>query len=195
MSMPVRLRRKAKTVEWTCNSDPRKLDAMYVRLLGEGGDKLLSDEVKWLAITHKSFDQGKRGFNDRLSYLGKRIVDLQTSMALVSAPRGRSAQGPDEYDRVPFHHPALEGLANLSERTKAEMLGKTRVAQLAQNQGLDKVMRWKPRKADNLLGSGQDVVLAQALYGIIGALALERGGEVAARITKEKILEPLGVVF
>jgi large subunit ribosomal protein L15 len=43
---------------------------MYVRLLGEGGDKLLSEEVKWLAVTHQSYDQGRRGFNDRLSYLG-----------------------------------------------------------------------------------------------------------------------------
>jgi large subunit ribosomal protein L15 len=68
--MPVRVRPKPKNNEWTCNSDPRKLDAMYVRLLGEGGDKLLSEEVKWLAVTHKSFDQGRRGFNDRLSYLG-----------------------------------------------------------------------------------------------------------------------------
>jgi hypothetical protein len=31
---------------------------------------VLSDEVKWLAVTHKSFDHGRRGFNDRLAYLG-----------------------------------------------------------------------------------------------------------------------------
>lgn len=76
MSMPVRIRSKPKNNEWTCNSDPRKLDAMYVRLLGEGGEKLLSEEAKWLAITHKSFDQGRRGFNDRLSYLGMLLFIL-----------------------------------------------------------------------------------------------------------------------
>jgi large subunit ribosomal protein L15 len=31
---------------------------------------MLSEEVKWLAITHKSFDQGRRGFNDRLANMG-----------------------------------------------------------------------------------------------------------------------------
>lgn len=31
---------------------------------------MLSDEVKWLAVTHKSFDHGRRGFNDRLAYIG-----------------------------------------------------------------------------------------------------------------------------
>lgn len=31
---------------------------------------MLTDEVKWLAVTHKSFDHGRRGFNDRLAFLG-----------------------------------------------------------------------------------------------------------------------------
>ena len=53
------------------NSDPRKLDMVYVRMLGNGGDRLLPEEVKWLAITHKSFDHGRRGFNDRLAYFGQ----------------------------------------------------------------------------------------------------------------------------
>jgi hypothetical protein len=39
-------------------------------MLGPGGDKVLGDEVKWLAVTHKSFQHGKQGFNDRLAYLG-----------------------------------------------------------------------------------------------------------------------------
>lgn len=71
MSMPIRVRPKVKNNEFQCNNDPRKLDEMYTTFLGEGGDKWLSEETKWLAVTHKSFDQGKRGFNDRLSYLGK----------------------------------------------------------------------------------------------------------------------------
>lgn len=53
-----------------CNSDPKKLDEMYVRFLGRGGDKLLSEESKWLAVTAKSFDHGRRGFNDRLAFFG-----------------------------------------------------------------------------------------------------------------------------
>lgn len=52
------------------NDDPKKLDAVYVRFLGQDGHKLLSDETKWLAVTHKSFDHGRRGFNDRLAFMG-----------------------------------------------------------------------------------------------------------------------------
>ena len=70
---------------------------------------MLEEEIKWLAVTHKSFDHGRRGFNDRLAFLGestdvtirrieelqltayiiagKRMVDLQASLAMLdSAP-------------------------------------------------------------------------------------------------------------
>lgn len=43
---------------------------MYNRLLGREGDKMLPEEVKWLAVTHKSFDYGRRGFNTKLAYFG-----------------------------------------------------------------------------------------------------------------------------
>lgn len=55
---------------WHNNEDPAKLDVMYNRLLGSKGHKMLPDETKWLAVTHKSFDQGRRGFNTRLAYFG-----------------------------------------------------------------------------------------------------------------------------
>lgn len=72
MQAPVRARlRGPGWVPYECNVDPHKLDAMYSRFLGRQGPRLLSDETKWLAVTHKSFDHGRRGFNDRLAFLGK----------------------------------------------------------------------------------------------------------------------------
>jgi hypothetical protein len=67
---PFRLRGDPSRPEFHVNEDPAVLDQFYIRFLGSGGDKLLSDEIKWLAVTHKSFDQGRRGFNDRLAFLG-----------------------------------------------------------------------------------------------------------------------------
>jgi large subunit ribosomal protein L15 len=61
---------KDTTKAWECNSDPEKLDRFYIKFLGRGGDTVLTEEVKWQAITHKSFDQGRRGFNDRLAFFG-----------------------------------------------------------------------------------------------------------------------------
>lgn len=50
-----------------------------------------------------------------------------------------------------------------------------------------------PHKSENLKTSGIDVVLAHTLYSIVGAIALQHGGEVANRVTREKILSPLGL--
>lgn len=71
MKAPFHPRIKDPTKAYTVNEDPTLLNAMYTKLLGRGGENALSDEVKWLAVTHKSFDQGRRGFNDRLAFLGK----------------------------------------------------------------------------------------------------------------------------
>jgi len=80
---------------------------------------------------------------------GKRIVDLQTSLALLNGPKHSQSQPtgtPDEYGRVPFEHPALRGLDGLTEKAKAAVLDKRRLAGLAEKYRLRGVIRWKPRK-------------------------------------------------
>lgn len=73
MAAPIQMdtARNPQNKIWSVNNDPLVLDAMYEKLLGKGGSKLLPEELKWLAVTHKSFDQGRRGFNDRLALMGK----------------------------------------------------------------------------------------------------------------------------
>ncbi|OCK72832.1 hypothetical protein K432DRAFT_387677 [Lepidopterella palustris CBS 459.81] len=192
MVAPFRTRPAPAGPVWKVNDDPHRLDAMYIRMLGKEGDKMLSEEVKWLAVTHKSFDHGRRGFNDRLAFLGRRIITLRANLALLNSPPPLPT--PDAYNREPFTHPALTGLLNLSPTTEAAALDKTRLAAIAQRYGIDKVTRWKPKKADNLQGSGVEAVMVTSLYAIVGAVALEKGGEVANRIVKQAVLSPLGLV-
>jgi large subunit ribosomal protein L15 len=72
MKAPYPWKPKDPSKAFQCNEDPEKLDSFYANFLGRGGDKMLAEEIKWLAITHKSFDQGRRGFNDRLAFFGIR---------------------------------------------------------------------------------------------------------------------------
>ena len=74
MKAPFRTRLKPVDNDYIVNEDPELLDQAYRRMLGSRGDKMLSEDVKWLAVTHKSFDQGRRGFNDRLAYFGIRTI-------------------------------------------------------------------------------------------------------------------------
>ena len=46
---------------------------------------------------------------------------------------------------------------------------------------------------DRLDTSGIDVVLTTSLYAIIGAIALQKGGDIAAQVTRERVLKPLGI--
>ena len=41
--------------------------------------------------------------------------------------------------------------------------------------------------------SGLELILAHTMYAVIGAIALQKGGDVAARVAREKILKPLGI--
>ncbi|KAK0117844.1 hypothetical protein ONS95_012166 [Cadophora gregata] len=196
MKAPYRWRIESTPKKWECNSDPVRLDRFYINLLGRGGDKVLTEEVKWLAITHKSFDQGRRGFNDRLAFFGRRILNLQTNIALLQSPTANQTQSladPSD-DRLHFTHPALDGLPNLTDAPISEILTKDRLGQLATQMGMREIMRWTPRNEQKLDASGIDVVLTTSLYAIIGAIALQKGGDVAARVAREKVLKPLGIL-
>jgi large subunit ribosomal protein L15 len=50
-------------------------------------------------------------------------------------------------------------------------------------------------QADDLRGSGIESVLMTSLYAIVGAVALEKGGEAANKVVQDKILAPLGFTF
>ncbi|PVH79596.1 hypothetical protein DL98DRAFT_516024 [Cadophora sp. DSE1049] len=196
MKAPYRWRIEDTEKKWECNSDPVRLDHFYIKMLGRGGDKVLTEEVKWLAITHKSFDQGRRGFNDRLAFFGRRILNLQTNIALLQSPTANQTQSladPSD-DRLHFVHPALDGLPNLTDVPISEILTKDRLGPLATQMGMREIMRWTPRNVQKLESSGIDVVLTTSLYAIIGAIALQKGGDVAARVAREKVLKPLGIL-
>ena len=70
MTAPYRIKPPSLGNLYKVNEDPALLDSVYDSILGPGGHKVLTEEVKWLAVTHKSFDAGRRGFNDRLSFIG-----------------------------------------------------------------------------------------------------------------------------
>lgn len=69
---------------WKVNEDPAKLDRMYEKFLGRDLTRTLPDELKWLAVTHKSFDNGRRGFNTRLAFFGTRHCSGRKQVVFVS---------------------------------------------------------------------------------------------------------------
>jgi len=195
MTAPVRIKPRKTINNYRVNEDPQRLDQVYVQVLGQDGDKMVTDEVKWLTVTHKSFDQGRRGYNDRLAFFGKRIVDLQSSLAILNShpATGAPVLPPDHFERESFQHPALEPLPRLTEDIRKDLSSRKRISDIAQRYGLLSVLRWTPRKPSDLIDSGLHVALAQALYAIVGAVSLQKGGEVANKVVRERILTQLGL--
>lgn len=175
MTAPYRSKPPVEGNDFIVNEDPAKLDEVYANVLGNEQQDHLTDEAKWLAVTHKSFDHGRRGFNDRLSLIGRvtlckiksvpeltklsgrTVYELQVSLALVQGLTGiRPSLQIDQHPRQPFEHQALSGLNVLTEENKRQATDRFRLADLARKYGLHRVIRWKPRNVCviNLLYDG-----------------------------------------
>ncbi|KAI0377963.1 ribonuclease-III-like-domain-containing protein [Hypomontagnella monticulosa] len=176
---------------WKVNEDPKKLDDALNNVLGRDGERMLPDELKWLAVTHKSFDQGRRGFNDRLAFLGRQICILECTQSIITSPPSYQEPENDPFAdrRKPFEDPVLRGIDNLSERQPSEVFSMEKLAKFAMDTGLAGVVRWKPRMPDNIKGSGFDPVMTGAVFALIGAVALQQGSKIASRIVRERLMK------
>ncbi|RDA87097.1 hypothetical protein CP532_0177 [Ophiocordyceps camponoti-leonardi (nom. inval.)] len=172
---------------WVVNSDPARLDSMYNRLLGPGGSKMLPEELKWLAVTHKSFDYGRRGFNDRLAMMGRMALILEATMYIVNKPPDPKTAFPDPFQRKTHKHPQLASIDNLAIEGPRQMIGKEKLYALALGVGMPFVIRWKPRMTHRLKESGVEVVFSAAIMAIIGAINLQHGAAVSSAIIRDRI--------
>ena len=93
--------------------------------------------------------------------IGRRIVNLQTSLALLNQESGVVIP-PDLHNREPFRHPAADLLPALTEQSRLNSTNRNRMARLADTFGLMSVLRWRPRKVGFL--SSVDLVRNLLLY-------------------------------
>ena len=79
--------------------------------------------------------------------LGKRIVQLQASLALAQgAQTAKTKATQDAFGRTPFTHQALNSLNNLTQNRKNFLTNKLKLAELADKYEMQKVLRWSPRQ-------------------------------------------------
>ncbi|RYP04119.1 hypothetical protein DL764_004666 [Monosporascus ibericus] len=187
------IRKDPSRSRWKVNEDPKKLDEALNRFLGPHGERLLPDELKWLAVTHKSFDQGRRGFNDRLAFLGRQICAMEATQSILTSPSNYAELMEDPFAdrRTPYEDPLLRSLDNLSENQPTDLFAHDKLAKVALDSGLVEVVRWKPRMPENIKGSGFNPIMAGAVYALVGAVALQHGGKVASRVVRERIMRKI----
>lgn len=179
---------------WVVNEDPARLERMYQKLVGPEIARTLPDELKWLAVTHKSFDNGRRGFNTRLAFFGRMILALETTRSIMGKPLSSIPENDnqnDPYGREAFSHPALDCVDKLNTVQPHQFATPAKLTALAREVDLPGVVRWKPRMPDNLEGSGMTTVMTSTLLAIIGAVSLHHGADVANRVVQGRIVKHL----
>ena len=148
MKAPVSHRPRSSGGRHEVNKDPRRLDEMYINFLGRGGEAMFSEETKWLAVTHKSFDHGRRGFNDRLAFLGMSQSGVVEAIRLTSLrqkdSRATSITGPTQPCRLlHISYPALR-ILSVEHHSLTLHWTESNVLQAAQDHGsriIDKYRR------------------------------------------------------
>ncbi|KAI6784958.1 uncharacterized protein J7T54_008052 [Emericellopsis cladophorae] len=178
----VRVAKNPVNSEWAVNSDPKVLDEFYESLLGPEGPNMLPEELKWLAITHKSFDQAKRGNNERLAMMGRMAIYMEACKTTVNSERNpKLGEGEDV-------HPQLRSVDNLHIESPTSRVASSLLA-TAQKTNLLMVLRWKPRLTQDLEQSGVSTISSRAVQAIVGAILLQHGSEVASTVIRERILQ------
>ncbi len=150
---PLRLKKNKHIMGREINSDPEVLDLMYEKLLGPDVAGSLPAELKWLAVTHKSFDNGRRGFNTRLAFYGRMILALEATKAVMAMPASNQAvhdalskaNSSDRYGRTPFTNPTLDQVDRLDSLRPHMIVHPKKMLRLADEVGLTEAVRWTPR--------------------------------------------------
>merc|ERR1712025_383833 len=150
--------------------------------LGPEGPNMLPEELKWLAITHKSFDQAKRGNNERLAMMGRMAIYMEACKTTVNSERNPKLGDGEDI------HPQLRSVDNLHVESPTSRVVSSLLA-TAQKTDLLKVLRWKPRLTQDLEQSGVSTISSRAVQAIVGAILLQHGSEVASTVIRERILQ------
>lgn len=98
--------------------------------------------VRWKSSTSKD------AAADRAFRTGKRIVDLQTTLAMLTTTTSSKylKDHEDPFGRQPFEDPALKGIETLNGGARDYFTHHKRLSELAQNYRFQDVVRWVPKR-------------------------------------------------
>ncbi|KAK6463965.1 ribonuclease-III-like-domain-containing protein [Scheffersomyces coipomensis] len=137
----------------------------------------ISDELILQVLTHKSFGNGIKPYNEKLSAMGSKILSLFFTKFVVNKPSNNEL--------------AINGknLDVLGSPMAKELGGRYALGVFAKNHNLNSIMFWKSSSHTvGFLNSGELKVSAQMMYALIGAVTLSHGKLVAEEFIQEKIL-------
>ncbi|KAF9164369.1 hypothetical protein DFQ27_001868 [Actinomortierella ambigua] len=135
------------------SEDSKRVGEVYSRF----GIQLSDPSLMTQSITHKSFKHGSLPTNEKLSYLGRTFLEMHITER--------------KWDKVKSK-PTLQS-------TIADGVAVSKLAGVARENGVDKVLRWKAASSASEATTGQESVLAQTMEAIVGAVYHDQGSKAA----------------
>lgn len=143
----------------------------------------ISDDLALQVLTHKSFANGIKPYNEKLSTMGLKLLNLYLAKFVLS--------GQSQNDL------AINGI-NLDVMglpMAKELGGRTLVGLCAKQTGLTSAMFWKSYNPQlSFEKSGELKVSAQMMYAMVGAVTFVHGKEKAEQFVLERLLDKLEAI-
>lgn len=125
-------------------------------------DPRITDTIAMQVFTHKSFQHGKSPYNEKLAFLGRRVLAYHVSTYSLTHP------------------------------IDLEVLDYRNVAKVIESiPGFTALLRWKPKNEEAVLESGRKKVAAESFLALVGAIELRCGGHVAAKFVNGTVIPAL----
>lgn len=136
----------------------------------------ISDDLALQVLTHKSFGNGIKPYNEKLSAMGAKILNLFCAKLVTDKPT--------------TNENAIDGknLDSLGSPIAKELAGRMSLGLFAKTTNLNSIMFWKSYNHDlSFESSGEMKVSAQMMYALVGAITFTHGKEIAEAFIREKL--------
>ena len=138
----------------------------------------ISDDLALQVLTHKSFGNGIKPYNEKLSAMGAKILNLFCAKLVT--------------DKSTTNENAIDGknLDSLGSPIAKELLQVVCPwGYFAKTTNLNSIMFWKSYNHDlSFESSGEMKVSAQMMYALVGAITFTHGKEIAEAFIRVKIV-------
>ncbi|KAJ1920026.1 54S ribosomal protein L3 mitochondrial [Mycoemilia scoparia] len=146
------------------NQTPSGNPALLARLGLEFSDPDLLSQV----LTHKSYDHARVPTNERLEWLGRKVLDLYVT----------------EFLDVKYPNIHVDALSDL----RAINFGVVALSNLGKYLGIQHLVKWKPASNVPNATVGQTKVVAKAVLALIGAIYRDNGSIEAKKFIHQYLL-------
>lgn len=137
----------------------------------------ISDDMVLQVLTHKSFGNGIKPYNEKLSALGSKVLNLYMAKYVI--------------DHNTTNELSINGknLDVLGTPMSKELSGRMAVGLFAKSSKVNNVMFWNSyNQGLGFETSGEMKVSAQMMYALIGAVTFSHGKQIAEEFIKERFL-------